>query len=49
MVTSEYDKDAAGYDESTRLFVKLLDGVNEKLMDFADKVYDLRDENNEEG
>ena len=47
IVTSEYDKDAPGYDNSTRLFVKLLDGVNEKLMDFADKVYDLRDEDTE--
>ncbi|MBO4809919.1 MAG: bifunctional adenosylcobinamide kinase/adenosylcobinamide-phosphate guanylyltransferase [Lachnospiraceae bacterium] len=49
IVTSEYDKEAAGYDDSTRLFVKLLDGVNEKLLDFADKVYDLRDKDSQEG
>ena len=49
MVSSEYEKDAPGYDDATRLFVKLLDKVNEKLMDYADKVYDLRDEDNQEG
>ena len=39
VVTDEYEKDASGYDDETRTYVRLLDLVNEKLMEYADAVY----------
>ena len=39
VVTDEYEKDARGYDDETRTYVRLLDLVNEKLMEYADAVY----------
>ncbi|WP_051656547.1 bifunctional adenosylcobinamide kinase/adenosylcobinamide-phosphate guanylyltransferase [Butyrivibrio sp. AE3004] len=44
IVTNEYEKDAEGYDDETRLYVKVLCMVNKNLMDFSDKIYDLRKE-----
>lgn len=40
IVTDVYEKDGEGYDDSTRQYVKLLDLVNEKLLEYADAVYD---------
>ena len=42
LVTNEYDKDDAGYDRQTRIYVELLSRVNERLRDAADEVIDLR-------
>lgn len=42
IVTNTYSGDAEGYDDATRLYVELLDMVNERVMDFADEVMDLR-------
>ncbi len=42
IVTNGYDEDGDEYDDDTRLYVKLLDMVNERLLAFADKVFDLR-------
>ncbi len=42
LVSNTYEKDAPGYDDSTRLYIRLLDLVNEKLIPMAEKVYDLR-------
>ena len=39
VVTNAYEKDAEGYDDETRTYVRLLDLVNEKLMEYADAVY----------
>ncbi len=41
IVTATYEEDGEGYDDDTRLFVKLLKSVNEKLSAFADKTYDM--------
>ena len=43
IVTDVYEKDGAGYDDSTRQYVKLLDLVNEKLLEYVDRVCDVRD------
>ena len=42
IVTDEYEKDGPGYTDAARDYVKRLDMVNERLLDFADVVYDLR-------
>ena len=42
IVTDEYRKDGEGYDASTRLYVRLLDLVNERLLEYADVVFDRR-------
>ena len=39
VVTNTYEKDAEGYDDETRTYVRLLDLVNEKLLEHADAVY----------
>ena len=49
IVTDEYEKDGEGYTDSTRLYVKLLDLVNAKLMEYADVVYDVRKKNSGRG
>ena len=41
IVTNEY-KVEDGFDEETRLYVELLDIVNERLRNMADRTYDLR-------
>ncbi len=41
IVTNEYDRDGSGYDEDTRLYVRLLDLVNVRLTGYADRVYNL--------
>lgn len=38
VVTDEYEKEARGYDDETRTYVRLLDLVNAKLMECADVV-----------
>ncbi len=40
IVTSEYDTDEDVH-ESTRMYIELIDRVNERLLTFADKVYRL--------
>ena len=42
IVTNDYEKDGDGYDDATRYYVRLLDLVNEKICQYADKIYDLR-------
>ena len=44
IVTDEFEKESGEYDASTRMYVRLLDLVNEKLLEFADVVYDLRND-----
>ncbi len=44
IVTNEYEADADGYDDETRLYVELLHMVNERLRVFADEIHDLRKE-----
>ena len=39
VVTDAYEKNAEGYDDETRTYVRLLDLVNEKLMEYAHAVY----------
>ena len=39
VVTNTYEKDAEGYDDETRAYVRLLDLVNERLLEYADAVY----------
>ena len=41
VVTNEYAEED-GYDEETRLYVELLNMVNERLFGLADRTYDLR-------
>ena len=41
-VSNTYESDAASYDDRTRLYVRLLDLVNEKLLSMADQIHDLR-------
>jgi len=40
IVTGEFEEDGRGYDEETRLYVRTLKSVNEKLRPLADKVYE---------
>ena len=42
LVTNEYEEDGMGYDEETRLYVRLLGLVNARLAAYADRIYDLR-------
>ena len=42
LVTNEYDRDGEGYDDSTRLYVRLLCMVNDRIRVFCDRIYDLR-------
>ena len=42
IVTNEYDYEGSNYDDETRLYVELLSMVNERIIRFSDKVYDLR-------
>ncbi len=42
VVTNTYEDDGSGYDDDTRLYVKLLNGVNDRLTEMADRVIDLR-------
>lgn len=42
IVTNGYERDGEGYDEDTRLFVQVLDMVNERIMLFSDEIRDLR-------
>ena len=42
IVTNEYESNAKGYDDETRLYVQLLNNVNEKIIKFSDKIFDLR-------
>jgi adenosylcobinamide kinase/adenosylcobinamide-phosphate guanylyltransferase len=44
IVTNEYETDGEGYDASTRLYVLLLNMVNERITEFSDEIYDLRKE-----
>lgn len=39
-VSSIYDGDAPGYDEDTRRYVRLLDTINDRLIRWADRVYE---------
>jgi len=48
IVTNEYESDGENYDDNTRLYVELLNMVNERLIQFSDKVYDLRKSENVE-
>lgn len=41
LVTNRYPADGDDYDDSTRLYVHILNLVNERIMLFSDKVYDL--------
>ncbi|MBO6015201.1 MAG: bifunctional adenosylcobinamide kinase/adenosylcobinamide-phosphate guanylyltransferase [Lachnospiraceae bacterium] len=43
IVSNAYDENGEGYDDETRLYVKLLHTVNERLLGFADRIYDLRE------
>ena len=43
-LADEFEKESVEYDDSTRMYVRLLDLVNEKLLEFADVVYDLRND-----
>lgn len=42
IVTNEYAERDNGYDDETRLYVKLLKLVNDRLYEFADEMYDMR-------
>ena len=42
LVTNEYDRDGEGYDDPTRLYVRLLCMVNDRIRGFCDRIYDLR-------
>ncbi|MCR5104198.1 MAG: bifunctional adenosylcobinamide kinase/adenosylcobinamide-phosphate guanylyltransferase [Eubacterium sp.] len=42
IVTNEYESNAKGYDDETRLYVQLLNNVNEEIIKFSDKIFDLR-------
>ena len=42
LVTNEYDRDGEGYDDPTRLYVRLLCMVNDRIRVFCDRIYDLR-------
>ena len=42
LVSNSYPREAPGYDEQTRLYIHLLDLVNQQLIPIADRVYDLR-------
>ena len=44
IVTNEYEADDEGYDDETRLFVALLNMVNDRISEFSDEIYDLRKE-----
>ena len=43
LVTNEYEQDAGSYDDETRLYVRLLSMVNERIAKFSDEVFDLND------
>ena len=42
IVTNEYNDSCRDYDDETRLYVKLLNMVNDRIIAYADHVYDLR-------
>lgn len=42
IVTNEYEADGTGYDDDTRLYVRLLGLVNARLSAYADRIFDLR-------
>ena len=42
IVTNEYKDAGSNFDDETRLYVELLDMVNDRVIKFSDKVYDLR-------
>lgn len=42
LVTNEFAPEGEGYDDETRLYVKLLDLVNRRLAAYADRICDLR-------
>ncbi len=41
LVANRYPEDGDDYDDSTRLFVKMLEMVNERIIKFSDKIYEL--------
>ena len=42
VVSNTYEADGASYDDETRLYVRMLELVNERLIRFSDRVIDLR-------
>ncbi|MBR6451243.1 MAG: bifunctional adenosylcobinamide kinase/adenosylcobinamide-phosphate guanylyltransferase [Lachnospiraceae bacterium] len=42
IVTNDYEKDDPGYDAGTKLYIRLLDLVNERVAKFSDRVVDVR-------
>ena len=43
IVTNDYSSENEEYDEETRMYIKLLDEVNEKLTACVDRIVDVRD------
>ena len=42
LVSNQFEPEQDSYDDQTRLYVKLMELVNQRLTAFADRIYDLR-------
>ncbi len=42
LVSNSFETDGENYDDQTRLYVQMMELVNQRLLAFADRIYDLR-------